>query len=172
MDIDKFKNGFKKLSLGLRLNNPGCLRVSSVQWNGKIGSKNGFCQFSKFEYGVRALSLVLCKYIFKYHLFRVSEICLRYAPQSDGNSPEVYSNFVSKKLGFAKLSLNIPTLRIQFPLLVYCFMCMELGKEFEIKSREERLFIHDLFSLIDTYFDEYLNSVYYPAYGKVSNICV
>lgn len=172
MNIDDFKLQFKKLPLGLRLNNPGCLRVSSAQWNGKIGSKNGFCQFMDFKFGIRALSLVLCKYFFTYHLFDLKDILLRYAPQSDGNKPCVYYDFVRQKLGFSTFSINIPTLGLQLPLLVYYITCMELGKEYEIKSKEFKGFTSYFFGVVDATFDEYLNNVFYPVYGKVPNICV
>ena len=172
MEIDDFYKQFKKLPLGLKNNNPGNLRSSKCQWNGKIGSKNGFCQFSDFKYGVRAMCFVLCKYIFSYHLFQIYDICNRYAPQCDGNDPKKYTDFVMDKCGFSAMSFNIPTLNIQFPLLVYAMMCIELGDEFRIKSREFQGFTSYLFALVDHYFHEYLNNVYYPVYGKITNICV
>lgn len=90
--------------LGVRLNNPGNLRVGT-NWKGLVARSSDetdhereFCKFESLEYGLRALYRVLDTYISKHGLTSVKSIVHRYAPPSDGNETDRYADFVSNYL--------------------------------------------------------------------------
>lgn len=169
-NVEDWKKGFTYLPLGLRTNNPGCLRHNPRnRWNGLKGSYKSYCTFVDFASGIRALVSVLMTYIYKYRLFDVLHILQRYAPYNDGNNPHVYSSYVQKLAGFAKLNKNIKLLRVQLPLLVYGITCMENGSEYLMQSNNEE-YRKYLFDLVRYYIDEYLEQVVYPSKGKVDEL--
>lgn len=75
------------MSLAIRNCNPGNIRYSkSVKWKGLIGENKGFCVFMNMELGVRAMILLLKRYINVYQLSSVEEIVSRYAPDNENNT--------------------------------------------------------------------------------------
>ena len=172
-NVDLFKKSFDFLPLGLRINNIGCIRyVARNQWNGQKGSYRGYARFESLEYGVRALTILLMGYIYKYRLFDVFDIILRYAPSHDGNFPNVYADIIRNISGLTKLSNDIRILRLELPLIVYCIACVENGSEFRNRAMnypedEFRMYLN---SLVIKYFDEYCNQVIYPSTGKVDKL--
>lgn len=169
-NVDLFKKSFDFLPLGLRINNPGCIRyVVSNKWNGQKGSYRGYAKFESFECGVRALTMLLMRYIYKYRMFDVFDIMLRYAPSQDGNFPNVYADVIKNICGLTKLSNHIRLLRLELPLIVYCIACVENGSEFRNRAMNypDDEFCMYLNSLVITYFDEYCEQVIYPSIGKV-----
>ena len=170
-NIDIFKKSFDFLPLGLRINNPGCIRyVAKYQWNGQKGSYRGFASFETFEAGVRAATILLMGYLYKYRLFKVDEIIERYAPYQDGNFPRLYADRIEKISGLRKVSNNIKLLKIELPLVICAIFSVENGSEYTYRTRDKE-FCDYIISLIDKYIDEYLNQVVYPSRGlKVSEI--
>ena len=83
---------------GIRNNNPGNIRKSSIQWNGATGDDGAFVKFASPEDGIRAMARVLKVYKNKYNLNTIRGIISRWAPPSE-NKTEEYISFVSKKLG-------------------------------------------------------------------------
>ena len=96
---------------GIRNNNPGNLRASADDWQGKTGvDEDGFVIFDTPENGARALSRTLDSYSTKHGLKTVAGILGRYAPTSE-NDTAAYIDRVSKGLGVKadqELDLNNP----------------------------------------------------------------
>lgn len=90
--------GNDKLSRGLRNNNPGNLRATTIKWKGSSGQDSaGFVIFSSLDYGIRAMLIDLsAKY--KRGLDTISKILMVYAPPSENNT-KAYIDFVSKMTG-------------------------------------------------------------------------
>ena len=90
---------------GLRNNNPGNLRLTSIDWEGKIpnseNSDGAFEQFYYVRWGLRAMMRDLINDINK-GLNTIDMLVTAYAPASDGNHTQAYINFVSNKTGFGK----------------------------------------------------------------------
>lgn len=169
-NVDLFKGSFDFMPLGLRINNIGCIRyVSANQWNGQNGSYHGFARFNTFECGVRALTLLLMRYLYKYRLFEVDRMIERYAPYKDGNFPKVYARTVTQMSGLDKISNDIKLIRIELPLIVYAISVVENGTEYRMRSLDTP-FCDYLFSLVVKYVDEYCNQVIFPSHGKIAEL--
>lgn len=106
--LDSFINYFGEKTMlsnsypaGVRNNNPGNLRITDINWQGKVPvSKNTdkrFEQFYTYEYGVRAM---LKDIINDYNKGKksVRKLISEYSPPSE-NSTEAYINWVSQNLG-------------------------------------------------------------------------
>ncbi len=102
-----FSNYFEenKTPRGLRNNNPGNIRLSNTDWEGKVPNKDNtdgsFEQFTTKAYGVRALILLLRTYYSKHGLKTITGIIKRFAPSNE-NHTENYIKFVSDKTGYGK----------------------------------------------------------------------
>ena len=98
-------------SLGVRNNNPGNLRDSGIDWQGRVGSNKGFTTFSSVEYGIRALAKDLTSKN-KRGLDTLAKYIPVYAPPSENNT-NAYLQYMVNATGFQpnqKLSINADTL--------------------------------------------------------------
>lgn len=94
---------FKKMTRGMRNNNPFNLRDSGSLWLGLIGRDDqGFCQFIDLKSGVRAGILNLKNGYFKQRL-SIEEIVNRYAPAVENN----VDNYIDLLCGYS--TLFVPT---------------------------------------------------------------
>ena len=86
----------KKISRGIRNNNPLNIRRSAARWAGLVENPTDkdFCQFESMEYGFRAAFKLLFRYYNKYGLHDVMSIIKRWAPDEDNNNTKVYGKFV------------------------------------------------------------------------------
>lgn len=89
---------------GVRNNNPGNIRYSPLNlWEGKIpytqNTDGSFEQFIEWRYGIRALLVLLKKYIFRYGT--IEDIFKVYAPSSENNT-ENYIRTVSTETGIPR----------------------------------------------------------------------
>lgn len=89
---------------GVRNNNPGNIRYSPLNlWEGKIpytqNTDSSFEQFIEWRYGIRALLLLLKKYIFRYGT--IEEMIRVYAPSVENNT-ENYIRTVSAETGIPR----------------------------------------------------------------------
>ena len=107
-----FLNVKTKLPLGLKNNNPGNLRLSSIKWQGKIpNDKNtgkGFEQFENITFGIRAMLTDVANDITVKKLNTLKKLIYSYAPPTENDTVN-YINFVSKYTGInpdAELKLN------------------------------------------------------------------
>ncbi len=90
---------------GLRNNNPGNIKLTNIQWKGKIPNElntdGTFEQFINYEYGVRALIVNIRTYYNKYGLNTIEKIITKYAPNNE-NQTSKYIADVRKILGLNK----------------------------------------------------------------------
>lgn len=76
-------------------NNPANIRYSMRnKWIGLIGQSNGFCLFDTFHHGLRALVVLMRRYINDYDCRSVEKIISRFAPPSENNTRN-YIRYVS-----------------------------------------------------------------------------
>lgn len=117
------------MSLAEKNNNPGNIRYnSSIKWKGQIGENKGFCVFENSDYGLRAMILLLKRYINVYKLTTLEKIISRYAPSSENNTCG-YISFVSDDLlSFGIFSTNIEYKSTAFYHLVRSMVRVESGK--------------------------------------------
>ena len=89
----------KKLSRGLRNNNPGNIRLSSTRYQGEVDSSDSaFKQFKTMAHGYRAMFVLLYTYQRKHHLNTIAEMISRYAPAVE-NHTQAYIDAVSEWSG-------------------------------------------------------------------------
>lgn len=84
-------------------NNPANIRYSvKNKWLGLVCNDNGFCVFESPDYGVRALVVLLRKYICVYKKTTVQEIISRFAPacENDTRNYVAYVESVLRNHGF------------------------------------------------------------------------
>lgn len=117
------------MSLAEKNNNPGNIRFNrSIKWKGQLGENKGFCVFENLDYGLRAMILLLKRYINVYKLTSVEKIISRYAPAFENNTCS-YISFVSDDLlSFGILSFDIEYKSIAFYRLVRAMVRVESGK--------------------------------------------
>ena len=89
IDQSQVYDGFEKTSLGYSLNNPGNIRVTNSKSVGEVYSSAPFKKFSNMKYGFRAMTELLHVYV-NNGSNTIDKIINRYAPASDGNTPESY----------------------------------------------------------------------------------
>lgn len=96
----------KDMSRGIRNNNPGNVRIGSP-WQGLSevsemtdfqAQETQFCVFLEPEWGLRVIGLLLKKYQADYRLKSIRDIVARWAPTTDNNNVETYSNFLARAL--------------------------------------------------------------------------
>lgn len=103
-------------------NNPFNIRHSSGNyWKGQTGYKDGFCVFSRLEYGVRAAAIIVMRSYRARGVLTFSEIINTWAPSSE-NPTSSYIKFVCGKL--SALPFDIPH-RSEFPKLLHAMSCFE-----------------------------------------------
>lgn len=158
-------------SLGIRLNNPMCIRYSRANnWRGQLGQSNGFCRFKSLADGVRAGVFIILRYIFTYHLEDVSDIIRRFAPDSDGNDTESYIDFVvlyirdrDKELCGSKLLDDDFRFCYRFVNMIVAMCLVESGiytRNFLMNSGIEKM--------VSDAMDEYMKNVLYPSHSTLS----
>lgn len=110
--------GQSELPRGMRNNNPGNIRVSATNWQGKIpmaqNTDKAFEQFRTYAHGVRAMIKNLLTYYNRDGLNTLTKIISKWAPATENNT-RVYVYDVSTATGFGPdqiLNLeNIATMR-------------------------------------------------------------
>lgn len=72
---------------GIRNNNPLNIRIGNA-WFGEVPkpTDNAFEQFMEMKYGVRAAFILLDRYINRYKLDTIPQICSRWAPKTENNT--------------------------------------------------------------------------------------
>lgn len=88
-----------KNTRGERNNNPGNIRLSAANWQGKVaGEDAAFETFTDPQSGIRAMAKLLRTYQTKYNLRTVRQIITRWAPSSENNT-ESYIRSVASAMG-------------------------------------------------------------------------
>lgn len=125
-----------KLPRGFRNNNPLNLRISGVNWRGKVpvtqNTDGAFEQFDSMHNGIRAALLNIRTYINKYHCDTPRLIIRRWAPDSDGNNSARYVEAVCKLINSNPNRLVIFTNRKDVCRLVYGMIYVECGRTIDL----------------------------------------
>lgn len=81
------------------INNPFNIRFKSFnKWLGQVGHTRGFCDFSSFDYGVRAACILIMRSYRKKDVLTISEIVNRFAPSSENDTGK-YIDFLCSRMG-------------------------------------------------------------------------
>ena len=119
---------------GIRLNNPGNIRKSSIKWDGLCKDQSGDDEFAQFQtpvWGIRAMCKVLLTYQKKHGLKTIRAMISRWAPPFE-NDTESYIDHVASKVGVGPddeitLGNETPEQELQFAALVETIMVHENG---------------------------------------------
>lgn len=93
---------------GIRNNNPLNIRIGNT-WSGEVTKPTDctFEQFVEMKYGVRAAFILLDRYINRYKLNNIAQICTRWAPKLENDTlnyirtvADVSGIVVNQKLSF------------------------------------------------------------------------
>lgn len=131
---------------GLRNNNPGNIRQSSVRYTGEVQpSKDGaFKQFQSMEYGYRAMFVLLHTYARKHGIDTIEKMISRYAPATE-NHTQKYIDVVSEWSGVPATShLTTTNAEVMIPI-VAAMSRVENGVEAVMAEVEKgwQMFISD-----------------------------
>jgi hypothetical protein len=131
---------------GLRNNNPGNIRQSSVRYTGEVQpSKDGaFKQFQSMEYGYRAMFVLLHTYARKHGINTIEGMISRYAPANE-NHTQAYIDAVSEWSGVPSTShLTTTNAEVMIPI-VAAMSRVENGVEAVMAEVEKgwQMFIND-----------------------------
>lgn len=88
---------------GIRNNNPGNIRKSSIAWQGKTGNDGTFETFDTPANGIRALARNLLSYQRVYHLNTIAQLINKWAPSNE-NDTGGYVAFVANQTGIPATS--------------------------------------------------------------------
>lgn len=106
-----------KTPRGIRLNNPGNIRITKEEWRGADpnGEDKDFVTFTSAQYGIRAIAKIIRNYNKKYNLTTPKEIINRWAPPNE-NDTESYVKHVADRLGVsenAPIDLENPEVMVE-----------------------------------------------------------
>lgn len=122
-------NGKNCKSRGVRNNNPGNIRISSNNWDGKIpkdqNTDGSFEQFVTWVHGLRAMTKLIINYIKGGH-DTITKIINRYAPPVE-NQTTNYINFVVKETGILANQTIDPNDKTVIRKIIKAMVRMELG---------------------------------------------
>ena len=109
-----------KTPRGIRNNNPGNIRWGD-DWKGLVPetqrTDKSFCQFTKPEYGIRAMIIILRNYQRRHGLNTVSGIINRWAPANE-NDTQAYINSVARCVSVTPdQKIDVTDSRVMIPLL-------------------------------------------------------
>lgn len=121
---------------GLRNNNPGNIRISNTQWQGKVtpNTDGSFEQFTSMEYGARAMLKILATYINTYKLDTIPKIINKWSPASDGNNPTAYADSVSNATGISKSTIISTASPAKLYMIAQAMTFVENGKNESIAA--------------------------------------
>lgn len=100
-------NGGANAPRGLRNNNPGNLRATDIQWQGKVGNDGSYEQFATPEAGVRA-GMVNLQSMVRETDGTLAGVIGKWAPSNENDTP-AYIRDVSQKTGIASTTVLDPS---------------------------------------------------------------
>jgi len=121
------------LPRGLRLNNPGNIRISTTKWQGEIipSADKSFKQFTSMSYGYRAMLKLIRNYRILYELDTIRKIVSRWAPPNE-NKTNAYINFVSKYTGYQPDTVISVYKREQMVIIAAAITLQENGHDYKV----------------------------------------
>lgn len=85
------------MTRGMKINNPGNVRISNTPWVGKVKSSDpAFEEFDNVEHGIRAAAKIFCIYHLSHKLSTIAQFISRWAPPEDSNPTSAYIEFVAR----------------------------------------------------------------------------
>lgn len=120
----------QRLPRGLRNNNPLNLRISNNPWLGKVknNTDGSFEQFVSLTYGIRAAIINIRTMIRRAdNRLTLRELITKWAPNSDGNNEQAYTQRVSDISGIAANDIINIKYREQIASLVTAMAEVENG---------------------------------------------
>jgi len=104
---------------GIRNNNPGNIRYTGTKWKGLANppSDGSFCVFTKPEYGIRAIYMIISNYYTIHNINTIRGVFNRWAPPTE-NDTKAYTDHVSNKCGVGADQVIDPrSLSIMLPMI-------------------------------------------------------
>jgi len=133
------------LPRGLRLNNPGNIRISQTKWQGEIipSADKSFKQFQSLAYGYRAIIKLVRNYFVFYDLNTIEKIINRWAPPHE-NKTKAYIDFVCKDA-----NIRINTTIDVYNESMMCAIAASISKmENGVNIRVDTKAVHDGWKLL------------------------
>lgn len=112
---------------GVRLNNPGNIRLGETKWQGQAFDQTDseFISFTSPEYGIRAIAKILTTY-YREGFDTIGQIVNRWAPPSE-NDTDSYVEAIAKSTG---LNPNdVIDVQEEMPKLVKAIIHQENGEQ-------------------------------------------
>lgn len=127
-------------SRGMRNNNPLNVKYNiHNRWYGQGDpDSDGFCTFSKLDWGIRAAMKIIIRYQEHYKIFRVSDLIARWSPDGKtivGN----YTSFVERALGSKTFDIKDEESMVK---LVSAMARFECGSEANIDWDARMVYTH------------------------------
>jgi hypothetical protein len=124
--------GAKRISRGIRNNNPGNIRIG-INWLGRVipGKDVSFVEFKTMPFGVRALYIDLINK-HKSGLNTIQKVIYKYAPPSE-NLTDAYVSAVAQSMGIPANQVFSPTAK-NFTAFVKAIVKHENGKDASLVS--------------------------------------
>lgn len=124
----------KNLPRSIRNNNPGNLRLTAINWKGKVpkdsNTDKSFEQFTSPVWGFRAMAMDIINDVKKGKNTPL-ELIKEYAPASDGNNTLSYATKVAASIGVGVNQLFTKELFInRIPFILHTIHKVEAGKEY------------------------------------------
>ena len=125
------------LPRGLRMNNPGNIRISATKWNGEVipSADKSFKQFESMPYGYRAMLKLIRNYRILYELDTIRKIISRLAPPNENNT-DAYVNFVSKYTGYQPDTVINVYKREQMVIIAAAITLQENGHDYKVNMSD------------------------------------
>ena len=133
------------LPRGLRLNNPGNIRISQTKWHGEVipSADKSFKQFRTLAHGYRALLKLVRNYFIFYDLNTIEKIINRWAPPSENNT-KAYIDFVCKDA-----NIRVNTIIDVYNESMMCSIAASISKmENGVNIKVDTKAIHDGWKLL------------------------
>ena len=125
------------LPRGLRLNNPGNIRISTTKWQGEIipSADKSFKQFTSLAHGYRSMLKLIRNYKIFYGLDTIEKIINRWAPPNE-NKTDAYINFVSKYTGYQPDTVINVYKREQMIIIAAAITLQENGHDYKVNMSD------------------------------------
>ncbi len=128
----------RRISRGLRNNNPGNIRLTPTRYKGEVRPSRdpAFREFESAAWGYRAIFVLLHTYRVRHNLQTLAEMLSRWAPPSENNTV-AYINTVSRLTGIRPQErINTRSREMMIPLAA-AISRVENGSPAEMRDVEE-----------------------------------
>lgn len=109
---------------GIRNNNPGNIRASSIVWKGEVRGDGVFESFESPEMGIRAMGKLIATYRKKYGLTTIRGIITRWAPPTENDT----ANYIDRVSNWSGVGADVVVSDDQMPRVIAAMVRMENGQ--------------------------------------------